>query len=162
MGILLLNHSRTRPAGPVWLSHSTAIYLTSRPSVFSFMQEWKWVSHLPGPFKPGSGPPAQSRVWRPCRWQVLQSLSGTEEQPVQLTWPAEEALPCHADCSCLSLQDRQLTSRRPPVLTAVWRRCAIQHPSPFQRSCLIPWTGHWVSTQARFQTLWRIQVTTTV
>lgn len=91
------------------------------------------------PSKPGSGPPAQSRVWRPCRWYRVTLC--TEEQPVPAQSGQQRALPCHADCSCLSLQDRQLTSRRPPALTAAGSRCAIQHPSPFQRRCLIPWTG---------------------
>lgn len=91
------------------------------------------------PSKPGSGPPAQSRVWRPCRWYRVTLC--TEEQPVPAQPGQQRALPCRADCSCLSLQDWQLTSRRPPALTAAGSRCAIQHPFPFQRRCLIPWTG---------------------
>lgn len=158
MRILLLNHQQnTRPlqgrSGSAIQQQFTSL---PRPSVFSFVK-WKWVSHLPGPFKPGSGPACQSRVWRPCRWQVLQSLctEGCSQCPAQ---PGQQrALPCHADCSCSLPGPAAPPQGGPPSSRSVWRRCAI-HIHPLSEKLSHPLDqGHWVSTQASFQTLWRIR-----
>lgn len=142
MRILLLNHQQNKTAaGQVWLSHSTAIYLTSPTLSFLICKVEMGFTPTRVPSKPGSGLPAQSRVWRPCRWQVLQSLSVQRSNRCQPSLASRGH--CHAMQTVPASACRTGSSPQggPPVLTAVWRRCAIQHPSPFQRGCLIPWTG---------------------
>ena len=154
MRILLLNHQQNKTAaGQVWLSHPTAIYLTSPTLSFLICKVEMGFTPTRVPSKPGSGLPAQSRVWRLCRWQVLQSLSVQRSNRCQPSLAsrghchAMQTVPASACRTGSSPQGGSPSSQLygGDVLSSI-------HP-PFREAASSPGPGHWVSTQASFQTL---------
>lgn len=122
---------------------------------------WKWVSHLPGSLpsrglarlpSPGFGGPAGG----------TESLSVPRSSRCQPTLASRGH--CHAvqtvPASACRTGSSPLGGPQPSQLQEADVLSSI-HP-PFRGAVSSPGPGHWVSTQASFQTLWGIQVTATV
>ena len=163
MRILLLNHQQNKTAaGQVWLSHSTAIYLTSPTLSFLICKVEMGFTPTRVPSKPGSGLPAQSRVWRPCRWQVLQSLSVQRSNRCQPSLASRGH--CHAMQTVPASACRTGSSPQggPPRPHSCMEEMCYPASIPLSERLPHPLDRVTESPLRPAFRLWRIQVTTTV